>query len=173
MILSVVAHPYGCSTPYGIRGLALNLSGRSHRTLSKCSTPYGIRGLAPRLKSGGRSPLRCAQRLTASEVWHTGVGNLGGVTVVCSTPYGIRGLAPLDLSKASHNRAMCSTPYGIRGLARISQFYAGKYLWMCSTPYGIRGLALGLTGTLYPLGLVLNALRHQRFGTSYSPNNHP
>ena len=36
---------------------------------------------------------------------------------------------------------------------------------MCSTPYGIRGLAHGNVHKSLHEALVLNALRHQRFGT--------
>ena len=40
---------------------------------------------------------------------------------------------------------------------------------MCSTPYGIRGLAQYHHPRYYLRPCVLNALRHQRFGTSLQP----
>ncbi len=86
-----------CSTPYGIRGLDtsnnrqgirpffLVLNALRHQRFghenppqeiegrSGCSTPYGIRGLDTEQQPVKFFPPRCAQRLTASEVWTRGV----------------------------------------------------------------------------------------------------
>ncbi len=113
---------------------------------SRCSTPYGIRGLAPRQSCDRSSRDRCAQRLTASEVWHAGSSNNRiAMEGRCSTPYGIRGLAPCAFVSSISISSTCSTPYGIRGLAQSP-------------------LDSPLTKGVAP---VLNALRHQRFGTDY------
>ncbi len=87
---------FWCSTPYGIRGLALASIGPCATGWLMCSTPYGIRGLAQVYLLTCLRFKNRAQRLTASEVWHLSVpGNvLIGGNVTCSTPYGIRGLAP-------------------------------------------------------------------------------
>ncbi len=138
----------------------------------------------------------CAQRLTASEVWHSR-GLLGlCLFIACSTPYGIRGLALTDLfgclfavcvlNALRHQRfgtgrrlqraaaqKGCSTPYGIRGLARVLLPCWGGMV-TCSTPYGIRGLAPPAPSPpAHPHWTVLNALRHQRFGTTQANSSCP
>ncbi len=61
--------PLRCSTPYGIRGLGTRPASKIRRIRSRCSTPYGIRGLGTPMWGLRSAPTRCAQRLTASEVW--------------------------------------------------------------------------------------------------------
>ncbi len=130
-----------CSTPYGIRGLARNRVESRQRRRS-CSTPYGIRGLA-----------------------HPDGVIVGAMVRECSTPYGIRGLAP-SFDAAFHRRwAVCSTPYGIRGLARLS------VLALIAAIPGAQRLTASEVwhfddyNTPKRTPNVLNALRHQRFGT--------
>ncbi len=163
-----------------------------------CSTPYGIRGLAPQT-SPWKSfrHLCCAQRLTASEVWHEGDRRFDAACLRAQR---------LTASEVWHaalqawvaRRPGCSTPYGIRGLARDQKFavvrrqlltraqrLTASEVWhqrlpsalvlnrLCSTPYGIRGLARGCWHRLKRAHVVLNALRHQRFGTlprAYRPS---
>jgi len=88
----VLPHFPSCSTPYGIRGLA-----RSSLEIT-VTWVYVLNALrhqrfGTRVQQVRRPAARRAQRLTASEVWHSE--------------------KPLSLSQ----RNQCSTPYGIRGLA--------------------------------------------------------
>ncbi len=155
---------------------------------------FGTLGSGLNAKTGSPS---CAQRLTASEVWHRAIALSEWQVPKCSTPYGIRGLAPEDRDqRVIAGIPGCSTPYGIRGLARseintaMNNFKLrvlnalrhqrfgtrsgpnfSRLVRMCSTPYGIRGLARA-SALQVPMGWarVLNALRHQRFGTAKKNN---
>ncbi len=132
----------------------------------------------------------CAQRLTASEVRHTTyAAKRVEQQLKCSTPYGIRGSALDRLHGGSHVRmvlnalrhqrfgtimarckhadcCVCSTPYGIRGSAQEK--------WRSPRPEPNRAQRLTASEVRHQLSLcsgleivqrVLNALRHQRFGT--------
>ncbi len=130
----------------------------------------------------------CAQRLTASEVWHT--NHLISLLkwYQCSTPYGIRGLARLlpqaiarvtiVLNALRHQRfgtqRHCAHVFRLRQVlnALRHQRFGTFGLTLsvssparCSTPYGIRGLARDRPCRQHRHEHVLNALRHQRFGT--------
>ncbi len=141
-----------------------------------CSTPYGIRGLALLADQGWVSIVARAQRLTASEVWHTKLGTPETMwPEECSTPYGIRGLA--HPCSSSHPTPVppwqCSTPYGIRGLAHTAaSWLAINWAWAVGAQ---RLTASEVWHRLRPRRKqprkcshhhVLNALRHQRFGTA-------
>ena len=132
-----------CSTPYGIRGLALGLFNlKNDNLIPACSTPYGIRGLA-----------RSANAAT----------NCSGS---CSTPYGIRGLAHGKIYGIPYNATECSTPYGIRGLARLVPSILDLPPEVLNA---LRHQRFGTNRLVYDIGwryIVLNALRHQRFGTN-------
>ncbi len=107
-----------CSTPCGIRGIALVVFQPLTDQTLLCSTPCGIRGIAPplwettspiqqraqRLAASEelhaafcRYPqaLERAQRLAASEELHEFFATFAGFLETCSTPCGIRGIAPL------------------------------------------------------------------------------
>jgi len=110
------------------------------RLLRACSTPYGIRGL-------GTGPLlllylaaQSAQRLTASEVW-----------------------APAAVSNSaffsSSAQRLTASEVWARLVSRNSFSNSS-----CSTPYGIRGLGTQHRQCVHRQCVVLNALRHQRFG---------
>ncbi len=89
----------------------------------------------------------CAQRLTASEVWHVVAVPAFYPSRLCSTPYGIRGLAP--------------TP----GLVQMCQRPCAQRLTASEVWHYLTATARAS----WPI--VLNALRHQRFGTFRADNN--
>ena len=142
------------------------------------------------VKPGTLLGLRCAQRLTASEVWHlkftaTNARIVGAQRLTASEVWHGDRCEPTDYCYA----VWCSTPYGIRGLARPG----------CATGYQTLNSAQRLTASevwhlrfknrkrfdfssaqrltasevwhqsadrsFYNCRIVLNALRHQRFGT--------
>ena len=75
---------YGCSTPYGISGLAAGFRLASRNRLAACSTPYGISGLADGANKQNAFSDDSAQRLTASVVWQIPEPVRG-----CSFPFGV------------------------------------------------------------------------------------
>ncbi len=87
-----------------------------------------------------------AQRLTASEVWHLSAASIITLSGTCSTPYGIRGLAPTEVQY-------------LDSIAVSAQRLTASEVWHAF-------LAEALLKPLY----VLNALRHQRFGTGQLPH---
>ena len=132
--------------------------------MSQCSTPYGIRGLALPQSSSLLAAASGAQRLTASEVWHQrdGSGRSPPQIVLNALRHQRFGTPPTRnpfqgihvLNALRHQRfgtlmyhipatvvTGCSTPYGIRGLARHIERAVESTSGTCSTPYGIRGLA--------------------------------
>ena len=144
-------------------------------TGTACSTPYGIRGSAhPPL--GDRHPVpQRAQRLMASEVRHHKQDDRYATPGLCSTPYGIRGSARRRVAhRAIGNSHECSTPYGIRGSAPVGigdrpSFLASAQRLMASE------VRHQLPANFFVAEqYVLNALWHQRFGTSIThPTKHP
>ena len=114
-----------------------------------------------------------AQRLTASVVWQF-LDNFGQPSAfLCSTPYGISGLA------ASSNSKGRSEPYCAQRLTasvvwQTFPFPLNSSSDLCSTPYGISGLAVLAQCFERELQPVLNALRHQWFGSLHAlGRNHP
>ena len=112
--------------------------------MSQCSTPYGIRGLALPQSSSLLAAASGAQRLTASEVWHQrdGSGRSPPQIVLNALRHQRFGTPPTRnpfqgihvLNALRHQRfgtlmyhipatvvTGCSTPYGIRGLAQRSR----------------------------------------------------
>ncbi len=154
-----------CSTPYGIRGLGTAVPSEPHPIMRLCSTPYGIRGLGTKKPRSYSSSSFSAQRLTASEVWaQKSKKGKKKASAKCSTPYGIRGLGTLADLTPVELPGGCSTPYGIRGLGTSGCEPESPISVLCSTPYGIRGLGTRSNPGGGHAQVVLNALRHQRFG---------
>ena len=150
-----------CSTPFGINGRnsavprgygdghgVLNAfrhqrkelastGTRMQRQLGACSTPFGINGRNTWALPNAPSPVRCAQRLSAST---EGTLDFGRVTKdvrrLCSTPFGINGRNHGLAAEITHC-AMCSTPFGINGRNTVRPCGPGRLV-------------------------VLNAFRHQR-----------
>ena len=128
-----------CSTPYGIRGLALAIGVLMALGVG-CSTPYGIRGLAPTRRIWKPRTLKSAQRLTASEVWHNPTA-LATLALTCAQRltasevwHSLRFLLPCEVDSAQRLTASEVWHHPVT--------IPGNNSTMCSTPYGIRGLAL-------------------------------
>ncbi len=134
-----------------------------------CSTPYGITGLGSYQKVKLKVWTISAQRLTASQVWADLDLRDRVLMCMCSTPYGITGLGSSEHLSPIVQISKCSTPYGITGLGRMNKREKLYLINVCSTPYGITGLgSYQLSPQLLLTLLVLNALRHHRFGQSQS-----
>jgi len=81
--------------------------------------------------------VRCAQRLSASEMGAAELSNAGVGVNECSTPFGIRDGCSRQATNREHV-IMCSTPFGIRDGCRAELSNAGVGVNECSTPFGIR-----------------------------------
>jgi len=162
--------------------------GRLSGLSTECSTPYGIRGLGT-LRPDLRFAFRIgAQRLTASEVWarlqiprtaitqcvlnalrhqrfgHETPSDKARLLRACSTPYGIRGLGTgplllLYLAAQSAQRLTASEVWAPAAVSNSAFFSSSAQRLTASEVWALVPHPYG-----YPLGRVLNALRHQRFG---------